>query len=80
MAPSVKCCPGVLYSHRTAWIGCQVEVCDEKNKWNAAEAPLTQQQQPLPADRMAVDEEVDRKEDLEEEQAGEDRDDAVLDV
>ena len=44
-----------------------------------AEAPLTQQQQqPLPADRMAMDEEVDREEDFEDEQAGEDRDEAVL--
>ena len=40
-----------------------------------AQAPT---QQPLPADRMAIDEEVDREEDFEEEQAGEDRDEAVL--
>ena len=43
-----------------------------------AEAPVTQQEPPLPKDRMAVDEEVDREEDLEEEQAGEEQDDAVL--
>ena len=45
-------------------------------------APITQQQQqqPLPASRSAVEEEntSDREQDLEEEQAGEDRDDAVL--
>ena len=43
-----------------------------------AEAPVTQQEPPLPKDRMAVYEEVDKEEDLEEEQAGEDQDDAVL--
>ena len=42
-------------------------------------APITQQE-PLPASRSAVEEEnaSDREQDLEEEQAGEDRDDAVL--
>jgi hypothetical protein len=33
---------------------------------------------PPPADELPFDEDVDREEDLEEEQAGEDRDDAVL--
>jgi hypothetical protein len=41
-------------------------------------APVTQQQQPLPTDGMVVNEEIDREQDLEEEQAGEDRDEAVL--
>ena len=41
-------------------------------------APVTHQQQPLATDRLAVDEEIDGEDDLEEEQAGEDRDDAVL--
>lgn len=40
-------------------------------------APVTQQQ-PLTTDETAIVEEIDREEDLEEEQAGEDRDDAVL--
>jgi hypothetical protein len=41
-------------------------------------ALATQQQLPLPTDRLVVDEEIDGEEDIKEEQAGEDRDDAVL--
>ena len=41
-------------------------------------AHVTQPPPPPPADKMTFDEDIDREEGLEEEQAGEDRDDAVL--